>query len=45
MRHDKDVNTGLLTLSELRNVRSVRLRVRGTELVRPITKLVPLELA
>ena len=27
------------------NVRSARLRVRGTELVRPITKLVPLEMA
>ena len=27
------------------NVRSTRLRVRGTELVRPITKLVPLEMA
>ena len=25
--------------------RSARLRVRGTELVRPITKLVPLEMA
>ena len=27
------------------NVRSACLRVRGTELVRPITKLVPLEMA
>ena len=27
------------------NVRSARLRVRGIELVRPITRLVPLEMA